>query len=639
LEVPKEEWETLIKSIEQREQMKAEGQEVRQLGGLHVIGTERHEARRIDLQLRGRCGRQGDPGSSRFFLSLEDDLMRIFAGEWVKNVLTRLGMQEGEAIESRMVSRRIEGAQKKVEERNFDVRKNLLEYDEVMDEQRKRVYGYRQRILDGGSCKQLILEMIDSQTKQMLTTLLDKDYGASTFAEFAGARLAVELDAKDFRGLDFDTAQRIAKEEACRQAEGQVVDAIEENLPPDEDEVEWNWEALAKFANARWKLNVRDRDLKKLGRDDVSEMLIERAREAIDAVDLSEGDKSLDEDFSLKSVIGWAHHKFGLELTLEELQPLEPEAIKRLVKQRALEAYDEKEAAYPVMAAFYHFATRDAQGQKRYDRDALAKWAHDRLNIELNPDAFTSLSREQVDTKLVEASRQQSARAAATMSEAQERVRELFAGQPAGTVAKLADQNGKLAALIDWLHEQVKSQVTVEKLSSLTQSQLADLVTLEVDEYYRPEMRRMERQLVLEILDTAWKDHLLAMDHLRSSVGLRGYAQVDPKVEYKREGMRTFELMWNSIFDRVTDYVFRIEQLDENFVGSTWKETAAIHEESGPATSSMSAQQQQAIEGTEVDQKKEPIRNLADRVGRNDPCPCGSGKKFKQCCMKTRSSA
>ena len=132
-------------------------------GGLHVIGTERHEARRIDLQLRGRSGRQGDPGSSRFFLSLEDDLMRIFAGDWVKNMLTRLGMQEGEAIESRMVTRRIEAAQKKVEERHFDMRKHLLEYDEVMDEQRKQVYSYRQRILDGGNCRQLILDMIDKQ--------------------------------------------------------------------------------------------------------------------------------------------------------------------------------------------------------------------------------------------------------------------------------------------------------------------------------------------------------------------------------------------------------------------------------------------------------------------------------------------
>src|SRR5688572_12187495 len=163
--------------------MKAEGQVVKELGGLHIIGTERHEARRIDLQLRGRCGRQGDPGSSRFFLSLEDDLMRIFAGEWVKNILTRLGMQEGEAIESRMVSRRIEGAQKKVEEMNFERRKNLLEYDEVMDEQRKRIYGYRQRILDGGNCKDLILEMIDKQIDHHLSIFLDKEYGQESFAK------------------------------------------------------------------------------------------------------------------------------------------------------------------------------------------------------------------------------------------------------------------------------------------------------------------------------------------------------------------------------------------------------------------------------------------------------------------------
>src|SRR6266850_6901302 len=114
--------------------------------------------------------------SSRFYLCLEDDLMRIFAGEWVKNLLTRLGMKEGEAIESRMVSRRIEGAQKKVEERNFEVRKNLLEYDEVMDEQRKRVYGYRQRILEGANCKELILDMIQEQLDKYLDEILAPNY-------------------------------------------------------------------------------------------------------------------------------------------------------------------------------------------------------------------------------------------------------------------------------------------------------------------------------------------------------------------------------------------------------------------------------------------------------------------------------
>src|SRR5690606_4564744 len=229
------------------------------------VGTERHEARRIDLQLRGRCGRQGDPGSSRFYLSLEDDLMRIFAGEWVSNMLTRLGMQEGEAIESKMVSRRIEGAQKKREEHNFEIRKNLLEYDEVMDEQRRRVYSYRQRILDGENCRHLIATMIHEQIDQRLETFLDPNYGIESFTAAASNLLGIQLDPRDFRNLQFPDAERSARDEALRMAESQVFDAIEENLPEDAED-EWNWEALAKWANARWGLNLRDRDLKKVDR-------------------------------------------------------------------------------------------------------------------------------------------------------------------------------------------------------------------------------------------------------------------------------------------------------------------------------------------------------------------------------------
>ena len=260
------------------------------MGGLHILGTERHEARRIDLQLRGRCGRQGDPGSSRFYLSLEDDLMRIFAGEWVKNILTRLGMKEGEAIESRMVSRRIEGAQKKVEERNFEVRKNLLEYDEVMDEQRKRVYGYRQNILDGANCKQLILDMIDQQVDHYLDQFLDKDYGTETFAELGGQAAGASNSTPAISAAWISPRPSIyARDEAERMAEGQVLEAIEENLPEEEEPREWNWEALAKIVNTRWHLSLRDRDLKQLGRDQVGDFLIERARAAVQKIDLGEG--------------------------------------------------------------------------------------------------------------------------------------------------------------------------------------------------------------------------------------------------------------------------------------------------------------------------------------------------------------
>jgi preprotein translocase subunit SecA len=507
LDVPHAEWEALVREISEKENMKPEGEKVRGMGGLHIIGTERHEARRIDLQLRGRCGRQGDPGSSRFFLSLEDDLMRIFAGEWVKNVLTRLGMQDGEAIESRMVTRRVEAAQKKVEERNFEVRKNLLEYDEVMDEQRKRVYGFRQRILDGADCRELILDMVDRQIEENIGTFLDKDYGPQSFASWASGQLACELDGNDFRGMSPEEAERLAGDEAVRQSESQIFEAVEENLPDGEDESEWNWSALASFANTRWKVSVNDRDLKRVGRSGVAEFLQDKAREAIHRIDLSEGARFLVPDFGLKSACGWTEWRFGAPLDDQELRESEhaghdAEAFKRIVRRKAREVY-----------------------------------------------------------------------------------------------AARADR-------------------------------------------YGDDMKRMERAVVLQILDNAWKDHLLAMDHLRASVGLRGYAQVDPKVEYKREGMRTFDLMWKGIDERVTDIVYRIEQVEDEALKSTFRETAAIHAEA-PSAAELAAQSPSpaAPPSQAADANVEPIRNLGTKVGRNDPCPCGSGKKFKNCCGKSSGVA
>ena len=154
--VDKQKWEEIL--TRHKAQTDAEHDEVVGLGGLHILGTERHEARRIDNQLRGRAGRQGDPGSSRFYLSLEDDLMRIFAKEWVSKLLQRLGMEEGVPIESRLISRRIEAAQKAVEGQNFESRKHLLEYDDVMNKQREAVYGMRRQLLEGVDQKELILE-------------------------------------------------------------------------------------------------------------------------------------------------------------------------------------------------------------------------------------------------------------------------------------------------------------------------------------------------------------------------------------------------------------------------------------------------------------------------------------------------
>lgn len=569
LDVPRSEWDLLVKEISARENMKIQGDLVRDLGGLHIIGTERHEARRIDLQLRGRCGRQGDPGSSRFFLSLEDDLMRIFAGEWVKNVLTRLGMQDGEAIESRMVTRRVEAAQKKVEERNFEVRKNLLEYDEVMDEQRKRVYGFRQQILAGTDCRELIGEMVERQIEQNIGTFLDKDYGPQSYATWAATQLACELDGNDYRALSPQEAERLAVDEAVRQSETQIFEAVEENLPPDEDQEEWNWSALATFSNVRWKTSISDRDLKRAGRDGVAELLQEKVREAIFRNDLSDGVKYLAPDFGLRSAYGWTEWRFGVPLNASDLEQLEktghdPQAFKQLVRIQAREVYSRREVEYPVLVGLSHFSSRQPDGSRRLDREGLLAWARQRFDPTLDESSVAS--------------------------------------------ADLDDLRATLSAVSDRRH------------------------ALGGDD--RDEMKRMERAVLLQILDNAWKDHLLAMDHLRSSVGLRGYAQVDPKVEFKREGMRTFDLMWKGIDERVTDIVYRIEQVEDDALRSTWRETAATHADAAPLR--LPDQAAEAVT-SEESQNIEPIRNLGQKVGRNDPCPCGSGRKFKNCCAKSNS--
>ena len=168
----KEQWDEVYNRIQA--EVQREHEEVIASGGLHILGTERHESRRIDNQLRGRSGRQGDPGSSRFYLSLEDDLMRIFASEKVSSIMQRLGMDEGVPIESRLISRRIEAAQKQVEGHNFTIRKHLLEYDDVMNQQRKTIYGLRNKFLGEGEQKDYLLQL----TEDLIADAIDQHCSA-----------------------------------------------------------------------------------------------------------------------------------------------------------------------------------------------------------------------------------------------------------------------------------------------------------------------------------------------------------------------------------------------------------------------------------------------------------------------------
>jgi preprotein translocase subunit SecA len=660
LDLPREMWDESVKRYEPT--MRTEGREVAGFGGLHIIGTERHESRRIDNQLRGRAGRQGDPGSSRFFLSLEDDLMRKFAGEWVSAVLTRLGMQDGEAIESRMVSRRIEGAQKKVEERNFDIRKNLLEYDEVMDEQRKRVYSFRQGLLEGTPPKELILQMIDDQIVQAAARFLSDDYGAASFAEWAGQRLGVELQARDVKGASFEDALELAKAKALRQLEENVRQAVEENLPADTDPSEWTWQALANWANNRFGLNLKEKDLKKLGRsdqdelqyghEDLEEYLNETAAESIQAIDLSPAAELLEPEWGRRSLAGWVHHKLALAIDPATWADLEKSAIVAQVQAQARELYAQKEAELPLrIALMKYLGDREHHQTPRYDRDGLAAWASARYETTVDPEELRPLLRSEIEARLLAVARERY-RGAKLAGELEAKLAAAGPNAPADSNNPVLMDPAATHDLAVWAKNSLGVDLNPAEIDSAHASELRRVLKNGLDAKYRPEMSEMEKAVLLQILDSSWMEHLRAMDHLRSSIGLQGYAQIDPKVEYKREGMKIFAEMWTGIADRVTDLVFRVEQFDPEFLhhlGSRWQLERArtIHDQAesqlaGAADSTdIRHAQDTAIAASQrsPEKKREPVRNVGKKVGRNDPCPCGSGKKFKACCMRKQSMA
>jgi preprotein translocase subunit SecA len=366
-QVPAEQWKPIYDQFAQ--QCKAEHDEVIALGGLHILGTERHEARRIDNQLRGRAGRQGDPGSSRFFLSLEDDLLRVFGGERVKALMYRLGMTEGIPIESKLISRRIENAQMAVEAQNFEARKHLLEYDDVMNKQRETIYSIRRSALEG----------------------------------------------KEQKVYALSVAEDIAREQ------------VETYCPANEHPEKWNVTQFAAEVQNQYGIDVK--------------------AAGIDAGTMNPGDLA-----------------------------------EKLV-ERVKERYAEKE--------------------------------------------------------------------------------KLFGEQM---------------------------------------------------------MRWLERRIILDIVDTQWKDHLLTLDHLKEGIGLRGYGQKDPLVEFKKEAFTLFEDMMGRIDTETVRYLFLVQP-------------ARPEDEAREIERRQRRQQQemqlQAGAAAQAEQPK-PVRTGA-KVGRNDPCPCGSGKKYKKC--------
>jgi preprotein translocase subunit SecA len=632
LDVPKSEWDALTRQIAEREGMIAESKVVSELGGLHVIGTERHDSRRIDLQLRGRAGRQGDPGSSRFFISLDDKLMRLFAGDAVKRIMQWAGLKEGEPIISSMVTRRIEGAQKKREEQHFDQRKNLLEYDEVMDEQRKRTYSYRQQILDGVDCRSLLLGMMNDEIARWTKHFLARDYRWESITAWIFQNLQLEADVSDIRDMNREELENYLRDEGERQGESQIYEQIDINLPEDADSrLDWNWLALAKWANRTFGLSLQDKDLRKHDREQLPIFLLAQAKEGMARWDLKELDNLLDPQFPQKSLAGWANFNFLLGLKPEELNNLDEKQIVDLLREKVRVRYDEKEITFPVSVGMHNFLQGDGKQDERFNREKLARWANTRFRTDYVPEEFADLQTAQIHETLVKTSRE-------FLSHRPDREKVLarlneILGPPEDGSMRVSP--AQVSKLLQWVQTDLGLGLNPERLERMTADQLRIELQQGIEQLFRPEMRQTERSVLLEFLDTAWKDHLYFMGHLKQGIGFVGYAQKDPRTEYKREGRRAFLAMWERISEQVTQAVFRIEHESPGFVGSLWKITATEHDVAAPIPESkVDELQTNAPEAGEEGKTTAPIINAGPRVGRNDDCPCGSGKKYKKCCGK-----
>jgi preprotein translocase subunit SecA len=642
--------------------------------GLHVIGTERHEARRIDNQLRGRTGRQGDPGSSRFFLSLEDDLMRIFARDWVGKALERLGMEEGMALEHRWLSKGIENAQKKVEERNFDIRKHLLEYDEVMDQQRKIFYGRRQQILESTNLRPLVWSLLDESVRAACDNYLAELYSYETVAEWARRNLSIQVEAGQIKEKTADEivdflsdrttlAGRDAIEETLgefipEESDGSMDEEYEgrddEGAEEEEQPAKADYRSLAAWAESRLGVKIRESDLKKLSRSEIVETLGQASDKRVQAIDFTPVAEFLKPDFRLSALVNWAGKKFDIGLAVADLQDKSRDEVARGLLERLTKLYDEKELSYPAESAIEEYISAQMSVTQQ-NWDGLAAWASRYYLADIKPDSLMDRDVREVRRRLVETARE---------FNRSDRIRTVAAKGMAAMPKSSQDTPEAWQPLSQWAKENLVVEITPEQFIAACQEAakpqpvvegqalaatkpcaqvVEDLLVERATADRRFRMTELERLLLLQVHDTSWKDHLLVMDHLKSGVGLRGFAQLNPLIEFKKEGFASFERMMETTREKFTDLFFRARWVRQEALARIWAGQSTGHAEAASAyqaTQHEAAQQQSALDAhqqAQMAQEGEAVKTIirdAPKVGRNDLCTCGSGKKYKKCCGK-----
>ncbi|MHC4623626.1 MAG: preprotein translocase subunit SecA [Planctomycetota bacterium] len=585
------------------------GPGVADIGGLHILGTERHEARRIDNQLRGRSGRQGDAGSSQFFLCFDDDLMRIFAPEWTVKALSWIGWEEGQPIYHKRISKGIEKAQKKVEERNFEIRKSLLEYDEVMDYQRKIFYSRRREILKGKGLKRLIEEMIEAAIAKNCETIFDKSYAPRCIVEWARTNFGVDLKLSDIGGADANEIESLIKERAKDNVANNISLSMGEYLEDYGDPRSWDTAGLCKWAMSAFRVSLSPSKVKTQNPEEIEEQLISAAAEQVDKKDCTQLVEFLKEDFAARRFAEWARAKFDIKLDGEELKSLNAGQIREQLREKTAAKYRQREIEYPV-----EFAMNMVYGQEGpnvYAYEALADWAKKKYGADFSAERIADSKPRTLHKELLELS---------------ERFNNGELEQELDT--KVARLDG--AELASWANERFGTSLSKEELGE--GSERKEKLSEVAKEFLRAELSDLEKYVLLQIYDSTWKDHLYVMDHLKESIWTRSFAEKDPKIEYKREGFRMFDEMLGTIEDRVTDVIFKVRLEAGARARSVWQVSQTAHDEVGQFA--MAERQRAAAQAPQGEVQVKQIRLEGPKVGRNDPCPCGSGKKYKKCCGK-----
>jgi len=534
--------------------------------------------------------------------------MSIFAPEWTVKALAWIGWEEGQPIYHKRISKGIEKAQKKVEERNYEIRKSLLEYDEVMDYQRKTFYGRRHQILSGKGLKPLIQEMITSTINEVCDTMLNKDYVPNCIMEWARSDFDVELKPSDIADSQAAEIERRIKDKAQDNVVNKITISLGEYLEDFDDPKTWNIPGLIKWGMSAFRVSLTPGKIKHLTHEEIQELLVAAASDQVDKKECPQLTEFLAPDFVVNRLSEWARAKFDIKLEIKDQDEVKAEQIKQDLLAQTDMKYKRREIEYPV-----EFAMSMVYGQQEpnvYAFESLAQWANTKYRTDFTVEQLQQMQPRTLHKQLIELSE------GFNNGKLEQEISE-----------KVAGLNG--TDLLGWANERFDAQLTEADLSEdqgVTQATLTEIAR----ESLRSELSDLERYVLLQVCDSTWKDHLYTMDHLKSSIWTRSFAEKDPKTEYKREGFKLFDDMLQGIEDRVTDIIFKVRLEAGARTRNVWNISSTAHDEVGQFA--MAEQQRAAAQAPQGETKVKQIKLEQPKVGRNDPCPCGSGKKFKKCC-------